>query len=581
MNVSEGVWMMKRDISLKKWLIRYWLGISAILVVVYFIAQSYTLMLLTNRAEESIQKSISIASNGIEDSLEIVDSFIFEALYSSTTQSTSQLYNALENETEPVALAEVRSTVVSSLRSIVTWSDMIDFIMLYTDRSDESAWIETGTVDSYLSRREVKEYLLDKIKNDEVKQLERYMICNGKQDNYMVRLIKIKGSYLVVGVSQREILSSLQKSSYNLDSISFAADQTGSVIYATEKIASNVQKDNEGKYVKIDKAKYLQTGCVSEKTGYYFGVLTSRTSIVADIWIFRIVFFVLFLVLSIVVPISFYIIYRYVEKPIEKLSETMNQISEGELDITVEDRTQISELSQFVSTFNYMIERIKKLKIEKYEGKLEAQKATLQYLQLQIKPHFYANVLNIIYSLAEQKDYETIQKISKAIVSYSRYMFQNASELVELKHEIEHVHYYMEIQEIRYMMQIVCDIDVPKEVENALIPPFVIQSFVENSVKYAFSTKKNCKIYIQVKKNGEKLYIYIRDNGEGYGKEILDFDWEHKNEEGHVGLINVYKRLKFIYGDKAWLQLKNDHGAVSQIMIPYIAVDNMESEDDF
>ncbi|MDD3240979.1 MAG: hypothetical protein PHW47_13070, partial [Lachnospira sp.] len=258
MNVSEGVWMMKRDISLKKWLIRYWLGISAILVVVYFIAQSYTLMLLTNRAEESIQKSISIASNGIEDSLEIVDSFIFEALYSSTTQSTSQLYNALENETEPVALAEVRSTVVSSLRSIVTWSDMIDFIMLYTDRSDESTWIETGTVDSYLSRREVKEYLLDKIKNDEVKQLERYMICNGKQDNYMVRLIKIKGSYLVVGVSQREILSSLQKSSYNLDSISFAADQTGSVIYATEKIASNVQKDNEGKYVKIDKAKYLQ-----------------------------------------------------------------------------------------------------------------------------------------------------------------------------------------------------------------------------------------------------------------------------------------------------------------------------------
>lgn len=572
--------MIRKEVSLQLCLRRYWIGMFLFLTIVYLLLQSYMVMMLTQQAEENIQKSIYIASNGIEESLQIVDSFIYEALYSGTTQSTSQLYQALRNETDPVELATIRNTVVTSLQSIVVFSDMIDYIMIYTDREDETAWLEAGKTDNYLKRREVKQLIYEKIVNQELDNLGRYMICKGEQQNYMIRLIKIEDSYFVVGVSEEELLSTLQYAAYDGNSISFAAKEDGTAIFQSKAFDGVLTVQQEGSYITIDDKQYLQTGYMSDKTGYYFGMLTEKNSITEQMWIFRVLFMIMFMVLMFIIPGSFYIIYRYVEKPIEKISGTMNQIAEGGLDVTVEEGSKIIELAQLVRAFNHMIERIKQLKIEKYEVKLEAQKATMQYLQLQIKPHFYANVLNIIYSLAQRKDYETIQRISKAIVNYSRYMFRDTSELVELQREIEHVRYYMEIQEIRYCMQITCRIEVEEETKSALIPPFIIQSFVENSVKYAFTTKRSCEIGIRVETDEarEELTIRICDNGDGYSDELLHLDWNQKNEDGHIGLTNVYRRLKLIYDDKAQIRLQNHNGAVTILRIPYISVDDGDFE---
>lgn len=573
--------IVKKEISLQKWLRKYWLGMFLFLVVLYFLLQYYMLLALTERTEESVQKSIYIAENGIEDSLQIVDSFIYESLYSGTTQSTSQLYNSLKNETDSVTLLSARNTVINSLMSIVTWSDMIDFIMIYTDRTDGNSWLEAGSSSNYAARREVKQLISERIEQGEMNQLERYMIYKSGQENIMLRILKIEGSYFVVCVSESEILQTLQSAEYDENSIAFAAQTDGDVIFTSKAVGVNLSPKQEGTYITIDGQEFLQTGYVSDITGYYFGMLTAKDSIVSDMWIFKILFFIMFLVLMILVPASFYIIHAYVEKPIGKIANTMDQIAEGDLDVTVEEDYRITELVQLVHAFNHMIKRIKQLKIEKYEIKLEAQKATMQYLQLQIKPHFYANMLNIIYSLAEQKDYSTIQKISKSIVNYSRYMFNDANELVELQREIEHVHYYMEIQGIRYMMQIACQVVVPDEIKSALIPPFIIQSFVENSVKYAFSTKESCKIKIHVETDEAKSYLIIRvsDNGAGYSNDLLGQSWEQKNEDGHIGLTNVYRRLKLIYDDKADIQLMNNHGAVTIVKVPYISVDNTEFDE--
>ena len=356
--------MKRKEISLQKWLQGYWIGMFLFLVAVYFLAQAYLFFAFTNRVEENIQKSVSIASIGIEDSLDVVDGFIYEALYSGTTQSTSQLYNALKNESDPVALLAARSSVVASLKSITTWSDMIDFILLYTDREDEPFWMESGTADTFYARTEVKNYLLDSMEEQELGNLDRYMICSGNRHNYMLRLIKIEGSYLVVGVSEQKILSTLLGFAYDEGGIAFAADESGKVIFSSEPMTEQLFLSQEGTYITVNEKEYLQTGYVSNATGYYFGLLTSKDSIESDMQIFRIVFVMAFLVLMLLVPGSFYLISRYVEKPIETLSETMNQISEGELEVMVEERPQIMELAQLVKSFNHMIERIKKLKIE-------------------------------------------------------------------------------------------------------------------------------------------------------------------------------------------------------------------------
>ncbi len=572
---------MKTEISLQSWIRYYWVGMLILLAVIYAFTSSWMLRMLTQRAEETIRKSVRIVQEDIEDALEISDSFIYESLYNGAERTVTQLYYSLGSETDPIRLLEAQHTVLASLGSIVSWSDMIDFVLVYTDRADGMVWLETGTEGNYQARRELKELLGTMITGNAKDFLRRYMVCMCPQGNYMLRVLKIEKSYLIACVSEKKILRMLSGAQYKETGIAFVAKEDGRVIAASGTVAGVLSPQQEGTYISVDGKQYLQTGYVSEQTGYYFGMLTDKQSILEDMKVFRLIFFLVFLILMILVPAVSALLHVYVGMPIRSIADSMARIAAGDLDVTVAEQSGISELGQLVRSFNHMVGRIKQLKIEKYESRLEMQKATMQYLQLQIKPHFYANMFNIIYSLAQCRDYDTIQRISQSVVDYSRYMFRDAAELVELKRELEHVRAYMEIQEIRYMKQIICEIEAGEETFGALIPPFVIQSFVENSVKYAFSLRESNRILIRVQVDDAKEYLWIRirDNGVGYSDELLESDWKHIGESEHIGLTNVYRRLCLIYGDRSDIRLENESGAVTTIKLPYIAVDDGANED--
>ena len=63
----------------------------------------------------------------------------------------------------------------------------------------------------------------------------------------------------------------------------------------------------------------------------------------------------------------------------------------------------------------------------------------MNYLQLQIRPHFFLNCLNTIYSMAQTQLYEEIMKMSMITSNYFRYIFQNTQDLVPVKNELEHI----------------------------------------------------------------------------------------------------------------------------------------------
>lgn len=571
----------RKNISLLKWLQRYWNILFLILLAIYFPLQSAVMSMLEQRKEDSVHYSIEIAENGIENSLTLVDSFLYESLYSSSTQSTSQLYRAIRYETDPLNLNSARRTVQISLQSLVSWSDMIDFIVLYTDREDEFLWLEAGSDTNYLQRQHIRQLISNSLSADHPEPPARYTACFTPAGNCMIRFLKIEGSYLAVSVSGQKLINSIMIASQGKQAIAFVADRDGTPIFFSEPLSSPLSSEQEGKYIRQNGMDYLQTGHISPITGYYFGILTPKSEIMSDLWLFRVMFLTVFLLLAVMRPLFFNIIQNGIEKPTAEMVKVMNAIAGGDLDRTVSEDVRILELRQLSKAFNHMLRRVEQLKIEKYEIQLEAQKASMQYLQLQIKPHFYVNMLNIIYSLAERRDYAMIQKVSHAVVRFSRYMFQDASELVELRREIEHVQHYMEIQQIRYNRLIECAICIPEEIRSAQVPPFVIQSFVENSAKYAFSANDVCRITISADTDPEKsnLHILIRDNGSGYSQDYLSRDWAQKGESGHIGLTNIRQRLRMIFGDRADIRLYNDEGAVAEITIPYISVDDIDLED--
>ena len=55
---------------------------------------------------------------------------------------------------------------------------------------------------------------------------------------------------------------------------------------------------------------------------------------------------------------------------------------------------------------------MQELKIREYHSQLELKKIELNYLKNQIRPHFYLNMLSMIHSMLQTKNYKEIEELT-------------------------------------------------------------------------------------------------------------------------------------------------------------------------
>ena len=234
------------------------------------------------------------------------------------------------------------------------------------------------------------------------------------------------------------------------------------------------------------------------------------------------------------------------------------------------------EVSKVYQLFTNVQNQVEKLKIEMYENEIARQQIEMEYLQQQIKPHFYLNCMNIIYSMAQMGQIAGIQKLSMEISNYFRSMFQKGNKLVPLRDELDHVQRYLKINEIRYEDEFEYEISVPEEIMHYQIPPLMIHTFVENTFKYATTGTTLLKILIKAWTASEKqhkyLIIEVRDNGFGFEQMLLEQLNQGKDmgigSGEKIGLQNTRKRLQFYYHERAKILFFNEEGAVVRVWIP-------------
>lgn len=163
---------------------------------------------------------------------------------------------------------------------------------------------------------------------------------------------------------------------------------------------------------------------------------------------------------------------------------------------------------------------------------------------------------------------------------YMRYLFNKERDVVTVKEEINHIRHYLEIQKLRFEAALDYYIECEVETEDAQIPPLIIQTFIENCIKYAMDLDSRLSLTVTVfsEIDNEKPYlnICITDNGPGFSEEMLSRLAQKKkymeNETRHIGISNAMKRLFYTYGEKAKISFYNGpvKGAVIDIHIPHI-----------
>lgn len=290
--------------------------------------------------------------------------------------------------------------------------------------------------------------------------------------------------------------------------------------------------------------------------------------------------------MALLIPVCWSVLKRMLFQPMQKLTETMQNIEQTGFDACTPECSNIYEVRQFSHTFNLMIRQIRHLKIISYERKLEMQQAQLQYLQLQIRPHFFISCLKVLYGLAEQKQYHSIQDMILALSDYLRYTFKDITKLVPLSMELHSVQNYIGLQNFSTPHPPALSLDIAADTTDLPVPPLSLLTFVENALKHTKNvtglTQIEIKSDILSSQEGNFLNLTVRDNGGGFTKEqlgTLNKDVPRLYTANHVGVSNVRQRLHLIYGDAATLAFTNgkDGGCVD-LYIPILENNDSGSE---
>lgn len=267
---------------------------------------------------------------------------------------------------------------------------------------------------------------------------------------------------------------------------------------------------------------------------------------------------------------------RELLQPLRQMITEMNVIGAGEMESRITTTSNFEELQQTIDTINLMVDEISRQKLISYEQSVEKQQAQMQYLTLQLKPHFYLNGLKTLNVLAMKGETEKIQDIILKLSEYLRTMLQVEQEEVLLESEIACVRNYAELQSITLERGIHIDWQVEVERSDWIVPNLCLQTFVENSIKYAGRGMKGRElmIFIQIHelRTEEGLYldVYIRDNGDGFPEDVLEIiNADSGQYERCVGINNFKRRCGILYGEGFEYTFGNAPGATVSYILPW------------
>ena len=269
--------------------------------------------------------------------------------------------------------------------------------------------------------------------------------------------------------------------------------------------------------------------------------------------------------------------------PLHRLDLAMQEVEKENFAFRIEhtDKNETMDFQYLYKEFNHMMGEVEASR-EKDKKMYETE---LDNLKLQVNPHMLLNSFNMIYSLAQTKNFEYIQRYSLLLVEYFRYVLRESSNLVLLKKEMDFVVNYVEIQNIRFPNTFSFVYQVDEEVLDAWVPPLLIQNFVENSMKYGLIPGKCIEILINVRKKEERMLISVTDTGRGMGEEVLNKIsngeiYLDKRGEKHIGIWNCRRRMEVFYGSDTKFSIVSKPEEGTQVWIELPLIDKTEETAD-
>ena len=291
------------------------------------------------------------------------------------------------------------------------------------------------------------------------------------------------------------------------------------------------------------------------------------------------VFLFLFLVLFISFVLTWYFTSK-IARPVQELKESMKDLGKDgkypKVQIVSND-----EIGMIGVEYNKMAENIENLIEKVYKMELTQKQAELEFLQMQINPHFLYNALDTISWMALGQGNMEVSEMTIALAELLRATIKN-ERFISLREEMSTVRDYLYIQSERFGDKIEVEYAVEESAYVCTVPNFILQPIIENAIIHGLEPKiGKGKLMLTIQLLDGRVLFTVEDNGVGMTPEEIASLYQECREnttKQSIGLKNVYRRLLLCYGEESLLQIESKQNQGTKISFSIPLQEGIKSE---
>ncbi len=559
--------------SIRFKLIRNFLCFTIPIVILLVFTNLYAVFLVRTQVSKSYENMVALYLNQVDTALTDIEQYLSLTIYYEDS------LQAIKNNDSSMPSNLARISLKNKLSNDILVYKTVDCFFAYLPEADTYLAVNSNTLE-YKEREQISMYIQNKAGTDMIDS-DDWKVYNIEDSHYLVRVIQFNNIYFGACIQMERLKTPMTLVDLGSNIYTFFTDKDGSVLTPLNNLdLESIQGENGLKRLTLngEKTNYQFVSRGSYKGDFRLNVLIPEKNTLNYLpHILRFSFIILFVLCFVIIPVYLIFIRKDILLPLNGLVASMKKVKNGDLNVRIQTKTTSDEFEIVKETFNNMLLQIKDLKISVQHEKNIALKEELYRLQMQQSPHFLINSLNILYNLSGFKDYKLIEEMTLCLIRYYRFIYNNHFNFVLLKDEISHCEDYLRIQKMRMKDKLVYSFVEPNFLDDTPVPPLIIQTFLENAIKYSGledgSVSISVKIDFTVYEQEDYIKILVEDNGNGFSEKSLQMFQGSENiiteKKGeHMGIMNIQRRLALLYKGKSYIRFSNNNGARIEIYLP-------------
>ena len=250
---------------------------------------------------------------------------------------------------------------------------------------------------------------------------------------------------------------------------------------------------------------------------------------------------------------------RHVAKPIEALVDANLRIQAGERGYTITGSAPNQEFDTLYDHFNDMSAEMKAQFERSYLEQQATQRAQIKALQSQINPHFLNNTLEVINWEARMAGNDRVAEMIEALSTMlDAALDRDGRTQITLREELVYADAYFHIIRERLGEGFVVHKEIDESLLSRPVPRLILQPIAENAVDHDLTRSGGGNLWLRAYRQERTLVLEVEHEGHMTEEDREKIGAQLENAgagSGSVGILNVSRRLKLIYGEEGDLSV--------------------------